>query len=75
MSMTSKRYIIYCAKRWPSRAGSATPGARTLGTGADDVPAVRAGFERNLGNELVAEERWRTVRAGSVVLHHVAVNR
>jgi hypothetical protein len=29
-SMTSRRYIIYCTKRWPNRAGSAMPGARTF---------------------------------------------
>jgi hypothetical protein len=29
-SMTSRRYIIYCAKRWPNCAGSAIPGARTF---------------------------------------------
>jgi hypothetical protein len=29
-SMTSRRYLIYCAKRWPNRAGSAIPGARTF---------------------------------------------
>jgi hypothetical protein len=29
-SMTSRKYIIYCAKRWPNRAGSAMPGARTF---------------------------------------------
>jgi hypothetical protein len=30
ISMTSRRYIIYSAKRWPNRAVSAMPGARTL---------------------------------------------
>jgi hypothetical protein len=29
-SMTSRRYIIYCAKRWPNRAGSVIPRARTF---------------------------------------------
>jgi hypothetical protein len=29
-SMTSRRYIIYCAKRWPNCAGSVMPGVRTL---------------------------------------------
>jgi hypothetical protein len=37
ISMTSRRYIIYCAKRWPNRAGSAMPVARTLLRKSEEV--------------------------------------
>jgi hypothetical protein len=30
ISMTSRRYIIYCAKRWPSCMGAVIPRARAL---------------------------------------------